>query len=94
MKQAYKKVYNTHGLYDFVPVELTGKCKNVSGGPWWSDNFSSELNYVQVQRRVFGIPLGKYWVEKKSIRICDPITEVVYDCDLLNDDCCNTRKKL
>lgn len=74
MKQAYKKVYHEYGFYNFVPVELTGKCKKVSGGPC-----NSETHYFQAQRRVFGIPLGKYWVTKASIEFFDPVVEVVYD---------------
>jgi hypothetical protein len=73
MKQAYKKTaLDFDWGYDLI--ELTGRCKKVTGGPY------EEAQYYQVQRRLFGIPLGKYWLHEANVKFYDPIVEIEYDC--------------
>ena len=76
MKQAYEKKYGDYGTY-WVPVELTGLCKKVTGGP---DEYNPPLHYRQAQRRLFGIPFGKYWRLEDNIKFCDPVVETIYEC--------------
>jgi hypothetical protein len=81
MKQAYEKVYyGDYGGYSWGLVELTGKCKKVSGGL-----NTQEHHYYQVQRRFFGIPVFKDWVHKGNIEFCDPEVETIYDCKCLEN---------
>lgn len=77
MKQAYQKFYMDHGGCIWEPAELTGKCKKIVGGP-----SNKEHHYYQAQRRIFGIPFGKYWVHEDSIMWFDPVVETIYDCEI------------
>lgn len=76
MKQPYKKIYyGDYGGAAQIPVELTGVCKKITGGP-----ANRERHYYQVQRRLFGIPIEKYWVPKDEVEFFDPVVETVYEC--------------
>lgn len=75
MKQAYEKVYDMYG-YSFQKVETTGKCKKITGGVE-----EEETHYVQVQRKLFGIPVWKTWVPIENIKWCGPSVETIYECN-------------
>lgn len=64
------------GVWDFVPVELTGKCKRIT---YPSGDF---LEYVQCQRRIFGIKCGTYWCLKGLIKWLETMKVEYYDCNL------------
>jgi hypothetical protein len=74
MKEVYRRVLLDYG-WGWIPVELTGICKKVTGGP-----DKDEIHYYQAQRRFLGLPFGKYWIPKSEIKICDPIVETEYEC--------------
>jgi hypothetical protein len=74
MKQAYEKYRGDYG-WDLRPIELTGVCKKVTGGP-----LDRERHYYQAKRRIFGIPLWTYWIHEDCIRFFDPVVETVYEC--------------
>lgn len=72
-KEAYEKIFVDYGWALAGPLEFTGKCKKV--------NSQGEVNeFMQVQRRVFGLPLYKSWVNKSDIRWFDKTTVEYYDC--------------
>lgn len=74
MKQAYRKEFDSWG-WAWYPVELTGLCKKVTGGPY------GDIEYYQAQTRVFGIPLWKRWISKDELKFFDPVEETIYECD-------------
>lgn len=74
MQQAYERRYDGFRHY-WTPVELTGICKKITGGTG-----DHERHYYQVQRRWFGIPLGKYWKNKGGIEFFDVVVETEYKC--------------
>jgi hypothetical protein len=75
MKQAYQREFLDYD-WVWVPVELTGICKKVTGGP-----DEDERHYYQAQRRFIGLPLGKYWISKDYIKFFEPIVETEYECE-------------
>lgn len=75
MKQAYMKKWGDYSDY-WVRVELTGRCSKVTGGPPEEDR-----HYYQAQKRWFGIPVYKYWINKTCVKFFDPIIKTEYDCD-------------
>ena len=77
MKQAYVKHYEEYG-FAWIPVEPTGICKKVTGGPYGEQG---DRHYIQIQRRLFGIPFMKSWISEDDIRWFDPIVETVYECE-------------
>ena len=79
-KIAYEKTYDAFcGCTDRGKIELTGRCKRVT------DN-GSVREYAEVQRRIFGIPLGTRWVAKDYIELRDePIVEY-YECKDLKSE--------
>jgi hypothetical protein len=79
MKQAYIKDYDDY-YYSWVKIEPTGLCKKIVGGPY------KDKIMVQIQRRYFGIPFGKYWIDKESIHYFDPIIETYYSCNCLENN--------
>lgn len=73
-KVPHRKVPTDYG-WDYKPVELTGKCKRIrypSG---------SVYEYIQCQRRIFGIKAGTYWWLKEDIKLMDTIEVEYYDCN-------------
>lgn len=56
------------------PLEFTGKCKSVKTSTY-------SLDYVQCQRRIFGIPAGKFWVYKDNIEWREKERVEYYDCN-------------
>lgn len=77
MKQAYEKnYYGDFGGYSWGLIELTGKCKKVSGG-----FYTTEHHYYQVQRRFLGIPIFKEWVHEGNIEYYTPVIETEYKCN-------------
>lgn len=78
MKQAYE--LTTCGDWSctigWIPVKTTGLCKTIKGGV-----YNEERHYIQIQRKIFGIPCGKYWVAAENIKWCDPIVETTYSCN-------------
>lgn len=79
-KVAYEKTYDVYcGYGDRHKIELTGRCKRVT-----ENGYARE--YAEVQRRVFGIPIGKRWVAKDYIELHDePIVEY-YECKDLKSE--------
>jgi hypothetical protein len=77
-KVPHRKIFVEWG-WDYKPVELTGKCKRVTypGG--------SPYEYVQCQRRIFGIKCGTFWLNKDFIRWADPKKVEYYDCECINE---------
>lgn len=75
MKQPHKKVYYGDFGSRWIPVELTGVCKKITGGPG-----NREHHYYQVRRRLFGIPVKKYWIHKEKVEFFDPVVETIYEC--------------
>lgn len=73
MKQPYRRVFVDYG-WDWVPVELTGKCKKITGGP------GSQEDYYVAQARFLGIAIYKYLVRKDDVKFFDPIVETIYEC--------------
>jgi hypothetical protein len=73
MKTAFEKVLGECG-WDYVEVETTGLCKKVTGG------LGGERHYVQLRRKIFGIPVWKTWVESDMIvwRDIEPIVVEYY----------------
>lgn len=74
MKEAYKLEFYDY-FSEWVPVELTGICKKVTGGP------REECYFYQAQRRLFGFPIGKYWISEENIKFFDPVVETEYQCN-------------
>lgn len=76
MKEAYEYIYDgtPHGKYR--KVELTGLCKEVSGGP-----DCKTKTYYQVERKLFGFYIYYSWVTSYNIGFFDKETERVYRCD-------------
>ena len=80
MKQAYELTECgdwATGMW-WSPVTTTGRCKKVTGG------LDGEKHYVQVQRKLFGIPLWKSWVSANNIKWVDPVIETEYTCNCEN----------
>lgn len=75
MKQAHKRHIGDFGS-DWYPVELTGLCKKITGG-----GYATDRHYYQAQRRLFGIPIGKYWVSSYDIEWRDAEETVYYECN-------------
>lgn len=76
MKQAYKRHDKSHSFCpDWHPVELTGICKKVTGG-----TYATDRHYYQAQRRLFGIPIGKYWIPSYDVEWYDAEVETIYEC--------------
>lgn len=75
MKDAYEHIYDgtPHGYYR--KVELTGLCKEVSGGP----DYQTKI-YYQVERKLFGFYISYSWVPSYNIGFFDKETERVYRC--------------
>lgn len=75
MKDAYEYIYDgtPHGKYR--KVELTGLCKEVSGGPDYKTK-----TYYQVKRKLFGFHVFNSWVPSWNIDFFDRVTEKVYNC--------------
>jgi hypothetical protein len=71
MKIPYRQTYE----YGWQKVELTGKCKRVTGGPY------GDRNYVQIKNKFFGIPMGNMWVDEQDISYFDEVSVVEYTCN-------------
>lgn len=73
-KIPHRKVVTDFG-WKHVPVELTGKCKRVTypGG--------KSYEYMQCQRRIFGIKCGKFWEYKEYIVLLEETKVEYYDCN-------------
>lgn len=74
-KVPHRRTPTSYG-WENVPVELTGKCKRIiyPGG--------SVLEYVQCQRKIFGIKCGTYWCLKSDIKWLETMKIEYYDCNL------------
>ena len=69
MKQAYKM---SAFLRRWKKIETTGLCKVVNGGPDGGPH-----QYVEIQRRLFGIKIFKSWVVERRIIWADPETVTI-----------------
>lgn len=76
-KEAYIKSYVDCCLYYYGKAELTGQCLTKTGGPDGHEEF------MQIQVRLFGIPLYKKWVEKDKIYFFDKVEYTQYKCDCI-----------
>jgi len=83
MKQAYQRYYVDMGGYYHDPVELTGQCKTVTGGPF---GCAGARKYFEVQRRLFGYKIGTKWVHEDEIKFFDEVVEVIHKCECLKDE--------
>ena len=80
MKEAYVKQVSEWG-WNWAKCELTGLCKKVEGGAHYGQQSYQCTEYVQIYVKLFGIKIGKQWVEKELIRYFDPIKETIYSCN-------------
>lgn len=76
MKDAYEYTYDWTPRGYYRKVELTGLCKEVSGGP-----DCETKTYYQVKRKIFGFHVFNRWVPSWEVDFFDKETERVYCCD-------------
>lgn len=82
-KQAWCRYSNADGYHYWEKRELTGRCKKITGGI----NVDGPRYHVEVQRYSwFGFHSYTEWVLKDRIKICDAITEEIYECDCFKED--------
>ena len=74
-KKPHRRVPTSYG-WDFKPVELTGRCKRVTYPS------GAVFEYVECQRRLFGIKIGTFWEDKDCITWALETKVEYYDCNL------------
>ena len=81
-KQAWYHRPNGDGYRQWEAVELTGRCKKTTGGPHLDEPvYNVEIKYP---RAIFA-GYNLEWVHKDYIKICDVVTEEIYECNCFKD---------
>jgi hypothetical protein len=67
---------------NWVKVELTGNCKKTTGGP----KYDKPRQRVEIRRHSwFGLVTRTEYVMKSDIKICDVVTDEIYECDCFKE---------
>jgi hypothetical protein len=81
-KQAWYNNYTSEGYRYWQEVELTGNCKKTTGGP----EYDKPRQRVEIRwYSWFGLVKRTEYVMKSDIKICDTITEEIYECDCFKE---------
>ena len=81
-KQAWYNQSKYDGHFNWVRVELTGRCKKITGLP----SIDGPRYRVEVQKYSwFGLHSYTEWLIKDRIKICDVVTDEIYECDCFKE---------